>query len=65
VNDFGHGGSLDVIKALPDNAETITFEVTEDDFGEIGLSGWQLLLPGDRAELLEVIRIHEVVKRHG
>lgn len=45
MNDFGHGGSLNIIKALPDNAETITFEVTEDDFGEIGLSGWQLLLP--------------------
>ena len=65
MNDFGHGGSLDLIKALPDNAEMITFEVTDDNFGEIGLSGWKLLLPGDRAELPEVIRIHEVVKRHG
>ena len=33
MNDFGHGGSLDLIKALPDNAEMITFEVTDDNFG--------------------------------
>src|SRR5271169_129862 len=63
VNDFRHRGSLDLIKTLPDAADTFTFEMTNDDLSEIAFPGWQSL-PGERAEPFEVLGIHEFGNRH-
>ncbi len=63
VNYFGHGRSLDFIETLPDGADTLTFQITNDDLSEIGFPGWQFL-PDERAEPLEVLGIHELGNCH-
>src|ERR1700758_5290549 len=62
VHDFGHGGSVDLIKALPEGAETLTFQMTNDDLSKVEFSSRQLL-PGERTEFPEALRVH-VRKRH-
>src|SRR6202041_1219418 len=63
VNYFGHSRSLDLIESLPDGADTLTFQMTNDDLSEIGFPGWQFI-PGERAEPLEVLGIHELGNCH-
>ena len=62
MHDFGHGGSVNLIKALPEGAQALTFEVTNDDLNKIGFANRQLH-PGKCAESPEVLRVHELRKR--
>ena len=51
MHDFGYGGSVD--QALPEGAETLTRQMTNDDLSKIGFPSPQLL-PGECAEFPEV-----------
>src|SRR5260370_38183905 len=51
------------MKALPEGAETLTFQMTNDELSKIGFPSRQLL-PGECGEFLEVLRVHELRKRH-
>ena len=57
MDDLGDSRALQFVKAFPNRAQPLAFQVVEDHGNHIGLARWHVL-PGECGEPLQFVRGH-------